>query len=94
MRAVYDEIADWYENEFLGPRETRAADPLEVDHCLRALLGTGSGTCLEIGCGTGVHATATVTGRRHRGRTRACATRSGPLTSRSPASLAPSLTLA
>jgi SAM-dependent methyltransferase len=56
MHAVYDEIADWYENEFLGPPEARAADPLEIDHCLRALLGTGSGTCLEIGCGTGVHA--------------------------------------
>jgi SAM-dependent methyltransferase len=56
MGAVYDKIADWYENEFLGPQDMRAADPLEIDHCLRALLGTGSGTCLEIGCGTGVHA--------------------------------------
>ena len=56
MRAVYDEIADWYEHEFLGTQDTRAADPLEIDHCLRALLGPGSGTCLEIGCGTGVHA--------------------------------------
>ena len=56
MRAAYDEIADWYEHEFLGPQDTRAADPLEIDHCLRALLGPGSGTCLEVGCGTGVHA--------------------------------------
>jgi ubiquinone/menaquinone biosynthesis C-methylase UbiE len=56
MRAVYDEIADWYEHEFLGTQDTRVADPLEIDHCLRALLGPGSGTCLEIGCGTGVHA--------------------------------------
>jgi ubiquinone/menaquinone biosynthesis C-methylase UbiE len=56
MRAVYDEIADWYEHEFLGTQDTRAADPLEIDRCLRALLGPGSGTCLEVGCGTGVHA--------------------------------------
>jgi predicted TPR repeat methyltransferase len=61
MRAAYDEIADWYEHEFLGPQDTRAADPLEIDHCLRALLGPGRGTCLEVGCGTGVHA-ATVRG--------------------------------
>jgi SAM-dependent methyltransferase len=57
MRAPYDEIADWYEHEFLGPQEARAADPLGIDRCLRALLGRGGGTCLEIGCGTGVHAT-------------------------------------
>jgi SAM-dependent methyltransferase len=56
MRDVYDEIADWYEHEFLGPQDTRASDPLEIDHCLRALLGPGSGVCLEVGCGTGVHA--------------------------------------
>jgi SAM-dependent methyltransferase len=56
MRAPYDEIADWYEHEFLGPQDARAADPLGIDHCLRALLGAGSGPCLEIGCGTGVHA--------------------------------------
>jgi ubiquinone/menaquinone biosynthesis C-methylase UbiE len=56
MRAVYDDIADWYEHEFLGPHEARAGDPLEIDHCLRALLGPGSGICLEVGCGTGVHA--------------------------------------
>jgi SAM-dependent methyltransferase len=56
MQAVYDEIADWYEHEFLGSQEERASDPLEIDHCLRALLGPGSGACLEVGCGTGVHA--------------------------------------
>lgn len=50
-RAAYDEIADWYEHEFLGP-----ADPIGVDASLRELLGTGSGTCLEVCCGTGVHA--------------------------------------
>jgi predicted TPR repeat methyltransferase len=52
--AAYDEIADWYEGEFL-PR-TSADDPLGVDRSLRDLLGPGDGTCLEIGCGTGVHA--------------------------------------
>jgi SAM-dependent methyltransferase len=52
--ASYDEIADWYETEFL-PRSS-ADDPLGVDRSLRDLLGPGDGICLEIGCGTGVHA--------------------------------------
>jgi SAM-dependent methyltransferase len=56
MGAVYDEIADWYEHEFLGAQDARASDPLEIDHCLRSLLGPGRGVCLEVGCGTGVHA--------------------------------------
>ncbi|BFU43687.1 class I SAM-dependent methyltransferase [Krasilnikovia sp. MM14-A1004] len=52
--AAYDEIADWYETEFL-PRH--ADDPLGIRHALDTLLGPGTGgTCLEIGCGTGVHA--------------------------------------
>jgi SAM-dependent methyltransferase len=59
--AAYDEIADWYENEFLGGQSTRArlrdGNPLDLDGVLRDLLGEGRGTCLEIGCGTGVHAT-------------------------------------
>jgi SAM-dependent methyltransferase len=48
--ASYDEIADWYENEFLG------GDPLGLRGILRDLLGPGQGVCLEVGCGTGVHA--------------------------------------
>jgi SAM-dependent methyltransferase len=52
--AGYDEIADWYEEEFL-PRSS-VDDPLGVDRALRDLLGPGDGSCLEIGCGTGVHA--------------------------------------
>ena len=52
--AAYDEIADWYEGEFL-PRDS-ADNALGVDRSLRDLLGPGDGTCLEIGCGTGVHA--------------------------------------
>lgn len=57
--AAYDEIADWYEREFLVGRRAGGrpdADPLGVDRALRDLLGPGGGTCLEIGCGTGVHA--------------------------------------
>jgi SAM-dependent methyltransferase len=50
--ATYDEIADWYE-ENVG---TRPDDPLELGRLLNELLGPGRGTCLEIGCGTGMHA--------------------------------------
>ncbi|GAA4632660.1 class I SAM-dependent methyltransferase [Actinoallomurus vinaceus] len=57
--AAYDEIADWYEHEFLGAQRTgrpRDGNPLDLNDVLSHLLGEGSGTCLEIGCGTGVHA--------------------------------------
>jgi ubiquinone/menaquinone biosynthesis C-methylase UbiE len=50
--AAYDEIADWYEEEFLS----RDLDSLGIERALRDLLGPGRGTCLEIGCGTGVRA--------------------------------------
>ncbi|MFC1435094.1 class I SAM-dependent methyltransferase [Streptacidiphilus sp. N1-3] len=54
--AAYDGIADWYEQEFLGGPVTDGS-PLSLGPVLRELLGTGSGgTCLELGCGTGVHA--------------------------------------
>ncbi|MBF8189592.1 methyltransferase domain-containing protein [Nonomuraea sp. K274] len=53
MEAAYDEIADWYETEFL-PRDH--ADRLGIRRSLRELLGPGSGPCLEVGCGTGVYA--------------------------------------
>jgi SAM-dependent methyltransferase len=54
---AYDEIADWYEQEFLGGQQAAGdADSLGIEHTLRDLLGHGSGTCLEIGCGTGVRA--------------------------------------
>ncbi|MEN3361000.1 MAG: hypothetical protein V7637_4982 [Mycobacteriales bacterium] len=52
--AAYDGIADWYADEFLARQA--AGDPLGIDRALVSLLGPGSGTCLEIGCGTGVHA--------------------------------------
>jgi SAM-dependent methyltransferase len=57
--AAYDEIADWYEHEFLRHQagdQGGSADPLGIDRALRDLLGPGSGPCLEIGCGTGVRA--------------------------------------
>jgi SAM-dependent methyltransferase len=56
--AAYDDIADWYEHEFL-PR-SEPGDPLGIKQALRTLLGTTSQKklCLEIGCGTGTHAAA------------------------------------
>lgn len=58
--AAYDEIADWYEKDFLRGHppdlETPGGDPIGIDHALRELLDQGSGTCLELGCGTGIHA--------------------------------------
>jgi SAM-dependent methyltransferase len=53
--AAYDEIADWYELEFLARTEP-GTDPMGIDAALRSLLGPGSGACLELGCGTGVWA--------------------------------------
>lgn len=57
--AAYDRIADWYEREFLGGPGAKAADgnPRSLSLLLGELLGAGEGAaCLEIGCGTGVHA--------------------------------------
>ena len=51
--AAYDEIADWYEQEFLPSTAAAGADPLGIGAALDALLGRGHGICLEIGCGTG-----------------------------------------
>jgi ubiquinone/menaquinone biosynthesis C-methylase UbiE len=52
--APYDEIADWYEHEFLAT--TDIDDPIGIRRSLGALLGPGSGACLEVGCGTGAYA--------------------------------------
>jgi SAM-dependent methyltransferase len=52
--AAYDEIADWYETRFLTGRAE--GDPLGIHGAIETLLGTGTGRCLEIGCGTGVYA--------------------------------------
>src|ERR1700689_3203976 len=59
MSAPYDEIADWYEDEFLGDRSEDGlpiSDPIGVDSSLCAMLGQGVGASLEVGCGTGTHA--------------------------------------
>jgi SAM-dependent methyltransferase len=52
--ATYDEIADWYEQEFLARQA--GTDPLGIGAALGTLLGPGSGWCLEVGCGSGTHA--------------------------------------
>ncbi|TDD30830.1 class I SAM-dependent methyltransferase [Kribbella turkmenica] len=46
MRARYDGLADWYEARFVAGAETHQPGLLD-------LLGTGSGPCLDVGCGTG-----------------------------------------
>jgi ubiquinone/menaquinone biosynthesis C-methylase UbiE len=58
--APYDDVADWYEHEFLVAQRSVGsgsfADRLGIDQALAELLGVGTGTCLEIGCGTGIYA--------------------------------------
>jgi SAM-dependent methyltransferase len=54
--AAYDEIAGWYAEQFLASTGIPGADSLGIHRALPDLLGEGSGTCLELGCGTGVHA--------------------------------------
>ena len=59
--ARYDQIAQWYETEFLtnqrrGQDHNEFADHIGVDQAIVELLGRGSGTCLEVGCGTGIYA--------------------------------------
>lgn len=59
LEARYDDIADWYEHEFLAAQRLLGdgtfADRLGIDQALVELLGPGEGLCLEIGCGTGVY---------------------------------------
>ncbi len=55
----YDAVADWYERTFAGYREGPSAT------ALRRLLAEGSGWCLDVGCGGGLHfPTIKSTGRR------------------------------
>jgi SAM-dependent methyltransferase len=59
--APYDEIAEWYETVFLAeqravPLPDGYADQLGVDRAVTEMLGRGTGLCLEVGCGTGIHA--------------------------------------
>jgi ubiquinone/menaquinone biosynthesis C-methylase UbiE len=55
VQAAYDDIADWYEHTFLDHQPT--PDPIGIHSALHDLLGPGTDTCLDIGCGTGIHAT-------------------------------------
>lgn len=57
-RAPYDDIADWYEHEFLPRDFDPDRDPIGIADALRHVLGPGEGPLLEIGCGTGIHAGA------------------------------------
>jgi len=47
--ARYDDLADWYDREVGGLAVTTTA--LDT---LGRLVGTGPGTCLDLGCGTGI----------------------------------------
>ncbi len=48
IRARYDGYAEWYD-------ETLAPFTLAASDTIRKLLGAGSGRCLDLGCGTGLH---------------------------------------
>ena len=48
-RSRYDGLADWYDREISGLQVTTTA--LQT---LSRLVGAGPGTCLDLGCGTGV----------------------------------------
>ena len=51
--AAYDPHADWYEDAVSDPANSYY---LRVMGVLRDLLGPGSGTCLDLCCGTGINA--------------------------------------
>lgn len=52
--AAYDPFADWY-NDYMSPAVS--GEYIERLHgVLGGLLGPGSGTCLDVCCGTGAHA--------------------------------------
>lgn len=55
--AAYDEIADWYEQEFLGGQPGLGRDPIGIVQTLRDFLRLGGDRCLDVGCGTGAYAT-------------------------------------
>jgi SAM-dependent methyltransferase len=52
---AYDAYADWYE-EYLST--AAAPHVLRVQSMVGELLGPGTGTCLDVCCGTGAHAAA------------------------------------
>jgi SAM-dependent methyltransferase len=55
MRPAYDEHADWYDGYLAGPAAEHTG---RTTAALVEALGPGTGTCLDLGCGTGVHAPA------------------------------------
>lgn len=59
--AAYDEIADWYETEFLRAqrvltKDAEYGDFIGIEQAVVELLGPGAGLCLDVGCGTGIYA--------------------------------------
>jgi SAM-dependent methyltransferase len=52
-RARYDAHADWYHAYVTGPAQWHTQ---RTSAALCATVGQGSGLCLDLGCGTGVHA--------------------------------------
>jgi SAM-dependent methyltransferase len=57
MPLGYDDIADWYEEEFASARPGLGGGG--IDDLLGELLGPGEGPCLDVGCGTGSYAACT-----------------------------------
>ncbi|HEX4698823.1 MAG TPA: class I SAM-dependent methyltransferase [Actinomycetes bacterium] len=55
MSRTYDEHADWYDGYLAGLAAEHTA---RTTAALVEALGRGTGTCLDLGCGTGVHAPA------------------------------------
>jgi SAM-dependent methyltransferase len=55
VRPAYDEHADWYDGYLAGAAAEHTA---RTTAALGEALGPGTGTCLDLGCGTGVHAPA------------------------------------
>jgi SAM-dependent methyltransferase len=53
MRAAYDAIADWYADYVTGDALAFTA---RAGTALRRVLGTGTGTCWDVACGTGAYA--------------------------------------
>jgi SAM-dependent methyltransferase len=55
VRPAYDEHAGWYDEYLAGPAAEHTA---RTTAALVEALGPGTGACLDLGCGTGVHAPA------------------------------------
>lgn len=54
-RSRYDGLADWYDQYVEGIAKPISA---AADELIRGLLGRGTGSCLDVGCGGGHHAPA------------------------------------